>query len=258
MQLLIFSHSEYNHLWLIIEESVKDLQQLRPIFISDDTSLEKPKHFEKYLTYDKNDCYSQRWIKILPNIDSKYIIVVHDIHIILNCNHEKISKLIYMMESNNIDRISLIVSKATEYIESDGLAICNLTSSNIQTKSSIPYDSRSTIWNKNSFFTLWLNFPQVNYRDSECDTVQTFCKNNFKCYGLQSTDNEKIYWCSGCAYHDYFKILTLTVFGKFTFPIDFYMDMKEEFVNFYENYDLKNKIQARDCTTCMQRFTPYI
>jgi hypothetical protein len=258
LQLVIFSHSEYNHLWPIIEDSVKNLQQLHPIFISNDTLLEKPRGFEKYLTYDTNDCFAQRWIKLLPSIDSKYILTVLDIIIILNCDYEKLMKLVGMMETNNIDRISLLVSKATEYIEDDGLSICDLTSPNLQTKSAIPFDIRQAIWNKNSFLTLWLNFPQTPYDECENPPIQTFCRQNFRCYGLQSTDNQKIYWCNGSAIHNYFKVLLITIFGKFTFPLDFYMDMKEDFINIYEKYNLENKIEARDCTAYMLAFTPYV
>ena len=117
----------------------------------------------------------------MPLIDSKYIIVVHDIFIILNCDSDKLIQLCNIVEKNNIDRLSLNVFKASEYyIDDNKLAICNLNTPNIQTNSFVPFDVRPSIWNKESLFALWSNHPYTIYRGCENDSVQAFCRNNFK------------------------------------------------------------------------------
>jgi hypothetical protein len=248
MNLLIFTHSEYSFLWPILEDTVKSLYNLNPIFISDSTTIKKPEGFIEYLEYDASDCYSQRWIKILPKISSKYIIVVHDIFIILNHDYEKINILVNIVENYNIDRLSFNVFKANKYIVSNGLSICDLNTSNIQTNVFIPFDVRPSIWNKNSFFTLWLNHPNTTYRNSENESIQKFCKNNFKCFGLQVMDNEKIYYCARSPFYNLFKILIISGSGKLWNPVEVYMDMKDDFISIYDKYYLKDKIEFHQHT----------
>jgi hypothetical protein len=243
VKLIIFSHSDYSYLWKIIEEYFSKINGIKCVFISNNTTIEKPKGFEQYIEYNSNDCYAKRWINILPLIDSKYIIVVHDVSIIVNYESDKMIKLINVVNKYNIDRLSLNVFKADNYIEDNGIKICNLNSTNIQSKTFIPFDVCSAIWNKESFLKLWLHFPSETYHSSEVNQLlQLFCKNNLNCFGLQYNNNEKIYYCLGRPYHNLFKILHITIKGEITYPLDVYMDMKDDFLYIFEKYSLKDKI----------------
>jgi hypothetical protein len=242
--LTIFSNSEYSYLWPVIEDSIKSLHELKPIFISNSTDIKKPYGFVKYIEYDVNECYAQRWLKILPQLESKYIIVVHDVNIILNCEIDKIFQLIKLIDINNIDRCSLNIFANNDYIYNDtNLQICDLNCRNTQTKTLIPFDNCPSIWKKDSYYNLWLHFPNESYRNCELNNeLQNYCKNNFKCFGLNYT-NEKIYRCIGRYYHNLFKILHITIKGKLTFPIEVYMDMKEDLIQILEKYSLLEKIE---------------
>ena len=110
MSLIIFSHSDYSYLWEIIQDYISEFKELNPIFISNiNNSIQKPYGFTKYIEYNESDCYAQRWINILDNIDSEYILIVHDVQIIVNCDIDKIKTLFYDISYNNIDRCSLNV-----------------------------------------------------------------------------------------------------------------------------------------------------
>ena len=95
MSLVIFSHTDYSYLWPIIEECMQPLlSALNPIFVCNKTEMSKPTGFVKYIEYDQTRCYAQRWTRdVLPHIDSKYILVVHDVSIIVNCGTEQIRKI---------------------------------------------------------------------------------------------------------------------------------------------------------------------
>ena len=94
INLVIFSHSDYSYLWNIIQDSIENIKELNPIFISNKTNLDKPTGFIKYIEYDETYCYAKRWINLLKYIESKYIIVVNDVNIILNYDVYKIKNLI--------------------------------------------------------------------------------------------------------------------------------------------------------------------
>jgi len=182
MSLVIFSNSEYNFLWPVIEESISKIN-FKKIFVSDVNEFEKPKGFDKYITYDINNCYAKRWTNdILPNIESNYIILVHDVQIIVNMDEEFIFKNLQIMSEFSIDRCSLNVFNGNNIIEKYGVTLCNLDNANGNTI--IPYDVCPAIWNKNSLNILFNNFPNETYRTSELnESLQAFCKNNFNCFG---------------------------------------------------------------------------
>lgn len=246
MCLIIFSHTDYNYLWPIIEKKLELLSGLNTIFISNysSTTFEKPKGFTEYFEYNENIAYSERWVSILESnikIMNDYIIVIHDVNIIINFNLFKINRLIDILKKYNIDRCSLNVFDGSEIIYDD-IVICNLNKIT-KTNTLIPYDVGPSIWNKHSFLKLWKTFPNMSYRESELNNnLQNYCKTHLKCYGLQKT-NEKIYYCIGRPYYEFFKILNITIKGEILFPYEVYMDVKDEFIELFNNYNLKNKIK---------------
>jgi hypothetical protein len=244
MNLLIFTHSDYSYLWPIIEETIEPLIELNPIFISNRTSIEKPKGFVQYIEYDESCCYAKRWIHILPQIKSNHIVVVHDVNIIVSCDVEKMKKLCENLSIYNIDRCSLNIFNSSTYIAiEDDLQICDLNSQYTIGKTFIPYDVCSAIWKRESFLQLWNQFPEERYNNSELnDNLQNYCKTNFKCYGIRYNPQTPIYYCTGRPYHPIFKILHITIKGNITYPVEVYMDMKEDFLRLFEKYNLKNKI----------------
>jgi hypothetical protein len=48
MTLVIFSNSEYNFLWNVIEESISKIK-FKKVFVCDFNNLEKPKGFDQYI-----------------------------------------------------------------------------------------------------------------------------------------------------------------------------------------------------------------
>lgn len=248
LTVLIFSHSDYSYLWPIIEETIAPLGRLTPIFLSNKTALEKPKGFERYLEYDDRDCYAVRWLSVLPQITSKYILVVHDVNIIVNCVVDKLLSLTTLIDNNSIDRCSMNVFKSNQYIETeDGIRICNLITPGLESKTYVPFDVMSAIWNRDSFYKLWKTFPSETYRGSEQNqTLQGFCRQNFKCFGIQLNETETINICIGRPYYNMFKILHITIQGEIMFPVDVYNDTKGEFLYFFEKYKLGDKIKINN------------
>jgi len=239
---IVFSHSDYSYLWPIIEDYVVNLSQLNPIFVCNkNNTIDKPKGFCKYIEYDDSLCYSQRWMNILPEIDAKYILVIHDVVIVLNCDVSKIHNLLKVIDKHTIDRCSMNVFDGSQIVYDNEMYLCNLNNT-VVGHNYTPYDVSPAIWNKTSFLNLWYTFPNETYRNSEQNPmVQHYCK-NLKCYGLQKT-NEKIYYSLSRPNYEMFKVLHITIQGEITFPIEVYMDTIEDFKRVFEQYNLKDKIK---------------
>jgi hypothetical protein len=243
--LIIFSHSDYKYLWNIIEDSISKLQDLNPIFVSNKNSVyDKPKGFIKYIEYDDNLCYAKRWTNdIIPYLSSKYILIVHDTQLIVGCDVNKIQELVQLIKINDIDRCSLNVFKGSDILHDSirsNLQLCNLNK-NVIGKTYVPFDVCPSIWKVSSFLQLWNTFNNETYHQSEQNkNVQNYCK-SLKCYGLQKT-NDKIYYCLGRPYREFFKILFITIKGEIPFPKEVFMDMLPQFNEIYEKYynDLKD------------------
>jgi hypothetical protein len=148
------------------------------------------------------------------------------------------------MTEYSIDRCSLNVFNGTNIIDKYGIKICNLN--NARGNTTTPYDVCPAIWNKNSLNTLFETFPNETYRTSELnDNLQSFCRNNFKCYGQQKSI-EKIFYCLGRPYLNNFKILHITIKSEILNPLDVYMDMKEDFTYYSNKYRLFDFIKTNN------------
>jgi hypothetical protein len=256
MSLIIFSHSDYSFLWPIIEETLEKIPDLNPIFVSNKTGLIKPCGFTKYIEYNDTLSYAERWTKdILPYIDSEYILIVHDVQIIVNCDINFIDNIIRLMNENHVDRCSMNVFNGLDIIENKDVKLCKLNTAHGNTFT--PYDLCPTIWKTSSFKTIFETFSNETYRSSELnETLQNFCREKLNCYGLQKT-NQKIHYCLGRPYLEYFKILFITTKNEITFPPELYMDMKDEFLYFFEKYKLGEKININNnYGFILENFTP--
>jgi hypothetical protein len=160
------------------------------------------------------------------------------------------------MSNHNIDRCSLNVFDGVDIIDNSFIKLCNVK--NAKSITWIPYDLCPAIWNKNSFNTLFLNFPNETYRSSELNNeLLQYCNKNLKIFGIQK-DKNKIYYCLGRPYTNYFKILHITTQSQLTFPIDVYMDMKDEFEYIFLKYELEKKIKINStCIWILSNFKPY-
>ena len=256
MSLIIFSHTDYSYLWPLIEECIIKIKKLELVFVCNKTDINKPNGFTEYIEYDDKLCYAERWTKdILPYIDKKYILVVHDVQLVVNCDTNFIHKIMQIMLENRIDRCSLNVFNGENIIENYNIKLCHLNSAHGNTLT--PYDVCPAIWKTDSLKELFDIFPNETYRTSELnDNLQMFCRNNLRCFGLQKT-NEKIYYCLGRPYLEYFKVLFITIKNDMLFPVEVYMDMKNEFLYFLQKYKLTEKINYNyNCSFIVNNFKP--
>lgn len=255
MSLVIFSNSEYSFLWPIIEESISQIFFYK-IFVCDENDLNKPNGFDQYIYYRQNNNYTKRWTQdILPKIASDYILVVHDIQVIVNCEANFFLKIVEIMNQESIDRCSMNVFKGTEIIQKNGITLCSLN--NAVGNTCTPFDLCPAIWNKNSLNSLFNTFCEETYAGCESSKpLQEFCKTNLKCFGLQST-NAKKYYCLGRPNLNEYKTLYITTKKEIVFPFEAYMDMKEIFFYYANKYKLHDFVKINsNYNFILTGFTP--
>lgn len=209
--------------------------------------------------YDDTLKYTGRWLNILEEINTDYIVIIHDVDILLYFDINIFNIYYSLVLENKIDRLSLSIfnpnSKLSKYIDNIEYAICNLNDIK-KTNHYVPYDVSPSVWNKNSFIKLCSIFPNETYASSELNiNLQNYCKKTLKCYGISYTSNIQIQYCRGLVYSTYFKFLHITTNGKLLLPYDVYMDTKDDLIKILEKYNIVLKTQESDV---LKYFKPII
>lgn len=234
---VIYSNSHYNYLWQIINTYSKFLTNKLYLCIDENNSnFIFDKKFE-IIYYKKELNYSHRLSKILDKINYKYILLIHDVDLILNINEIKINQIIDTMKTNNIDRVSLGVFKTNDIIINDSIDLCKINSFKISKSFFTPFDYSPSIYNTNNIKLLYNTFINETYVTLEQNQeVQKYVNNNFNVYGISSTKIHPIYHRGFCYSND-FNFLHITVNGKLL-PLKFYFDLQDTVTSIVNKYNL--------------------
>jgi hypothetical protein len=198
--------------------------------------------YEKYdrvIFYDDKYPYATRMLNCMLQLNYDYILLIHDIDILLHINEQVCSNLIKIMMESNIDRIDLKHSSVSTL---DRIIPLNNNCFLVKTNDphSYPYNVNPSIWKRESFIELLSNFKHKGYRDIEQIDVQTFSL-KYNIYKIYSPEYIK------CGYYDcvnFFKFLHISHAGKILFPDEkcrtihnqSYMDVKSELQEITSKY----------------------
>lgn len=259
INLFIYSHTDYLDV-LKIQTDYTDSIKDKILFINKN-NLDNNHIYSKYkkvIFYDDSIPYSRRIIECLTQIDDEYILLCHDIDIILNFNQELINQFHNFLKYHNFDRIDL---KHFESHHSDLVYCCddiknylswsvtdNVISDNKlylmkqNDSSKYIYNVNPSIWKKESILDIMYNFPNKDYRSIEGFDVQEFSK-KFTIFKI-FTSEKKI--CGHFHCIDDFIFFHISHSGKFV-PLNnyqtiygqSYIDVKNEYEKIILNYDLK-------------------
>lgn len=258
---VVYSHSSYSDILQIQTDYItKDSDVILLIDKNDIISDSVYGKYKKVIFYDSNDTYPVRLLKSISQINSDYILLIHDIDILIKYDENILTSFQQFLIENNFDRVDL---KYTDKINYNS-KIINVDLSQkvsewkIINKSEIGdnivlveqndinnyiYNVNPSIWKKNSLIKILEKFPYKNYRTIEEIDVQQFAK-DFKVFKMFS--NEKL----NCGY---FQCLPLFVFlhishnGKLlslndnfkTIYGQSYSNVSQEYIKIVENYNLK-------------------
>jgi hypothetical protein len=241
-EILIFSNSSYKHIWPIINDKTKNLPKITFCVDYDDNFI-----FNNNINlvfYNKTQTYTQRLCSILEKIDTDYVLLIHDIDIIINFNIDLFDKYFSLVQYNNIDRLSLGIFNNTQgsIIKNDNVEICELYE-NMSNNFLTPFDYAPSLYKKTTIYNFYKTFFDENYQTLEHNkTAQNYIIENLKCYGIQKHNNLKLIYHRGFVYCEDFNFLHLTVKGKFLLK-EFYYDLINEYELLKNAYNL-NHIQV--------------
>jgi hypothetical protein len=262
---VIYGHTDYLDV-LNIQTDYSQNKGHLTLFINEN-NLELTDLYEKYnevVFYDDKDTYATRVLSCLKKINYDYILLIHDIDIILKSDDRTIEKLFDFLRTNNFDRVDLKfsdkINQSTKLIKINNLVDISkweqISINEIEKKNNIPYlidqddvtnyiyNVNPSIWKRESFIDLLSNFRHKNYRTIEELDVQEYSK-KFKIFKMFS--NKKL----NCGYFqclESFVYLHISHNGKLL-PLNMnfvtvygqsYGDISNEYIKIVENYNLIN------------------
>lgn len=238
--IIIKSNSHYSHLWPIINDTTSHFNKVY-LCIDDDLGFKFNNNIN-IIKYDLNLSYPSRLISILENIDSDYILLSHDVDILLNFDIIKYNKYLNIIKDNNIDRLSMGVFVGNDIIEDGMLKICKLEK-HMSTNFLTPYDYAPSIYNRIKILDFYKNFRTETYKNLEHNELaQSYINDNLNCYGIQKNENLKLIYHRGFVYTSDFNFLHLTISGKFMNEEN-YFDLISDFNKIKDKYNLNLPIK---------------
>lgn len=238
--IIIKSNSHYSYLWPIINDTTSHFNTVY-LCVDNDLGFKFNKNII-IIKYDSNLSYPSRLVSILKNIDSDYILLTHDVDIILNFNILLFNKYLNIVKDNNVDRLSFGVFVGNDIIEQDMLKICKLEK-NISVNFLTPYDYAPSIYNRIKILDFYENFNTESYKNLEHNELaQSYIINNLNCYGIQKNENLKLIYHRGFVYTSDFNFLHITISGNFMNEEN-YFDLINDFNNIKNKYNLNLNTQ---------------
>lgn len=189
MNWIIYSHTDYLDILKIQTHYLKEID-IKKLLINKTNNLpeELSKHYQEILFYDDNLPYASRILSLKDKIlDVDYILLTHDIDIVLFKDDSLLNKLVNLARDNDIDRIDL-----QYYNDSD--RIFNIEWNDItfglceqKNPYHFIYNVNPSIWKLSTLVDIMSNFSNENYRTIENLPTQIYSQ-KFKIYKLFSED----------------------------------------------------------------------
>jgi hypothetical protein len=258
---VVYSHSSYVEVLEIQSDYVSKNTRATLLIDKNDLDLNHIyEKFDKVIFYDSIDTYPVRLSKSISQIDSEYILLIHDIDILLNYNVQILESLQQFLIDNYFDRIDLkhtpkkteglnyiVIQNTGDEIKYEKVETINNENYCLvgqKDPSNYIYNVNPSIWKRESLIDIMNKFPQKNYRTIEDFEVQNYCK-KFNIFKIYSQNNLK------CGYFecvDFFVFLHISHTGKLLpFNNSFttvygqsYVDIKDEYEKIINKYNLKN------------------
>lgn len=235
MKIVLKTNSAYSYLWPILNDTTEEFPSFF-VLTNSTNDFQFNKNIKIHL-YDQSRSYPARLLNFLESIEDEYVLLTHDVDLIINFNHTKIENYLNIVKCNNIDRLSLGVFVGNDKIFKNEIEVCKLyprMSSNFFT----PFDYAPSIYKKSKLIELYSKFSNENYQSLELNPeVQKYVFENMNSYGISKNNSVKLIYHRGFVYTEDFNFLHITVKGELL-EENLYFDLKNIANNFIKKYNL--------------------
>lgn len=166
---LLYSHEDYKDVLDIhLKQLNKYVPYITPIIAFNNAEYIRTK-YNKYdvIEYDDFEVYCERMRKILDKIDTKYVLLAHDMNIMVDYPQENIIlDIMNFMEQTNADQVRLSTGGVNPVYNEELFH---------KIENTYYYFSVSTgIWKTESLKSIFATFSTHPYRCAECVPIQEF------------------------------------------------------------------------------------
>jgi len=230
---VVYSHTDYLDILLIQSDYLK--KYTNKILLINKSNQDLSQIYSQYkniIFYDDTLPYASRLLS-LSNLKDDYILLIHDIDIVIEKNDEYLQYLKNYMFQNNIDRIDL--QSRTDWDQFNKnvvkLELNNVTVElKLQTNvNNYIYNVNPSIWKLSTLLDVMSAFKKETYRPIELIATQNYCS-KFKIYKLYSNTPLR------CGYFHclpIFQFIHITHGGKLLPPVNNNLENK-----FNDHYDI--------------------
>jgi hypothetical protein len=226
-ELIVFTHSSYSDIWLpVLSHTQAYVKDIIPIRFAADTDV------PGYLTYRYNpdSTYPTRLLEVLSQTTSKYVLLVHDVDLIVSFDTTLYPLLIDYMERKNITRFSLeVFPSTTSCDDSVGPLHISRITPECSTRFTTPYDVGPSIWKRDDLVDIMTKHSSETYRSIEQSAIQTTCL-SYSFVGICETGSNLLY-IIGRPFSSQFAFCHLLVRGEWICP-----EGQQSYVNFFTTF----------------------
>lgn len=211
---IVYSHSDFLDVLSVQTEYLKSHHNKILLINNSNKDLsEIYLNYKTVLFYDDSLPYATRLLS-LSSLDEKYVMLIHDIDILIKKDDKILKYFVYLMEQKNIDRIDLQVrydwdiNNKLPTININTLGHSFLLKEQKNTNNYI-YNVNPSIWKVSSLIELMSNFRNETYR-----TIEVNCQDYCKKYKIYKLFSEKYINCGWFSCLEFFQFMHITHRGK--------------------------------------------
>jgi hypothetical protein len=207
---VIYSHTDYLDILSVQTEYLNSYENKVLLINSSNLDIsEITKQYKDVIYYNESLPYASRLLS-LSKLTDKYILLIHDIDILIHQDVNIINSFVPFMDDNNVDRIDLQVRHSWDR-NSLKVNYNNIILSKQVDSNNYIYNVNPSIWKLTSLLSVMNLFNKETYRTIETMPIQVHCSKNLHVYKLYSEIYNNCGWFS-CL--DFFQFIHITHHGK--------------------------------------------
>jgi len=261
----VYSHTDFLSILKIQTDYIKKIKDIKIVLFINETAKNFDldylfNSYDNVYFYDDTYPYAHRLSECIDNVNSKYILFIHDIDILISYNDVMFKKLFNIVEEQDIDRLDLKIFGGWEgetknlvftlYKSDDEKIFFDEKTTLIrQTNTNLfIYNVNPSIWKTTAFKEVHSEFIDRDYRNIENGDVQGYCT-KYKIYKLSTEDYIESGYFTCAKFFIYLHIThgggllpNTNLFGHGNFKTEFgqrFENLSDEYIKIIEKYKLK-------------------